>query len=185
MHGLAISGPEIVTNACLYGIGFLLVAFFEEFAFRGYLQATLQRGIGFWPAAMVLSIAFGAVHLPNLSGAWFASLVAAGFGLVAAFSVQRTGSLWFIVGAHAAFDWGTTFFYAAPLAGLSIRGHFLNASLQGPAWLTGGNAGPVGSMFAFAVFALLGLMIHLTFRRRPTFSEHQTGITRDKETVSQ
>jgi membrane protease YdiL (CAAX protease family) len=160
-QGLATSSPEIVTNACLYGIGFLLVAFFEEFAFRGYLQATLQRGIGFWPTAVVLSIAFGAVHLPNLRGAWFASLVAAAFGIVAAFSVQRTGSLWFIIGAHAAFDWGITFFYAAPIAGLSARGHLMNASLQGPPWLTGGNAGPVGSVFAFAVFALAGLLLYL------------------------
>jgi membrane protease YdiL (CAAX protease family) len=169
-HGLAISGPEILKNACLYGFGFLLVALFEEFAFRGYLQATLQRGIGFWPAAVVLSIAFGAVHLPNLGGAWFASLAAASFGLVAAFSVQRTGSLWFIIGAHAAFDWGITFFYSAPIAGMSARGHLMNASLQGPTWLTGGNAGPVGSVFAFAVFALAGLMIHLSFRYSPALA---------------
>jgi hypothetical protein len=137
------------------------------------MQATLQRGVGFWPAALVLSLAFGAVHLPNLGGAWFAAIVASGFGVVAALSLRRTGSLWFILGVHAAFDWGTTFFYAAPIAGLSARGHLMNASLQGPGWLTGGNAGPLGSVFAFVVLALAGVLIHFIFPTTDSMAPHQ------------
>ena len=33
--------------------------------FRGYLQATLTRGLGFWPAAILVSVLFGAGHIPN------------------------------------------------------------------------------------------------------------------------
>jgi hypothetical protein len=163
VHGLAGRGSEILPNALLYGIGFLMVAVFEEFTFRGFLQATLQRGIGFWPAALILSIGFGAVHLPNLGKAWIASLLAVEFGCVAALSLKRTGALWFIIGLHAAFDWGAAFFYSAPIASLTARGHLLNASLQGPDWLTGGQAGPVGSAFAFVVIALAGAIIHFMF----------------------
>lgn len=36
--------------------------FFEEFIFRGFILAALVAAFGFWPAAIVSSIAFGAVH---------------------------------------------------------------------------------------------------------------------------
>ena len=165
VSGFAISETAIFSNAFLYGVGFGLVGFFEEFAFRGYMQATLQRGIGVWPAAVILSLAFGAMHLPNLQGAWVGALVAACFGILGVFSIQRTGSLWFIIGTHTAFDWGIAFFYSAPIAGLPAQGHLLNVSLNGPMWLTGGHAGPVGSIITFAVFGLAGLAIHFCFAK--------------------
>src|SRR5262249_54145409 len=59
---LDIHGAEIARWAALWAIFFVLVGLFEEFAFRGYLQFTLADGIGFWPAAWVLSLGFGAVH---------------------------------------------------------------------------------------------------------------------------
>ncbi len=48
-----------------WGVAFLLTALFEESLLRGYLQSTLTRGVGFWWAAVLLSLAFGATHLPN------------------------------------------------------------------------------------------------------------------------
>ena len=163
--GFAIGGKTILWNAFLYGIGFTLVGFFEEFSFRGYLQATLRRGIGMWPAGVILSLAFGAMHLPNYGGAWGSALAAACFGMLAVYSLYRTGSLWFFIGAHSVFDWSITFFYSTPIAGLPAQMHLLNASLHGPAWLTGGQAGPVASVMAFAVFFLAGTAVHLVFPR--------------------
>ncbi len=161
----AIGGLTVLSNAFLYGIGFVLVGFFEEFAFRGYMQATLGRGIGKWRAGVLLSLAFGAIHLPNYGGAWVSALAAACFGMLAVYSLHRTGSLWFFIGAHALFDWSITFLYSAPIAELPAQVHLLDVSLHGPAWLTGGHAGPVGSIIAFAVFALAGLAIRLLFPR--------------------
>lgn len=181
IHGLALSGSEPASNAVLYGCGFLIVAFFEEFAFRGYMQATLQRGIGFWPAAIILSLAFGAVHLPNLKGAWFGAVVAAAFGLVAAFSLKRTGSLWLIIGLHTAFDWSITFFYSSPIAGLTARGHLFNATLHGPNWLTGGTAGPIGSIMALIIMILASALIHLTFPAATSRSREPTGNPTEAE----
>src|ERR1700674_1514817 len=62
---LALRGPELWGYAALWGLVFLTVGFFEEFFFRGYTQATLASGIGFWPAATMLSAVFGAWHLAN------------------------------------------------------------------------------------------------------------------------
>jgi membrane protease YdiL (CAAX protease family) len=59
------TAQAILRWALLWAFFFLLVGLFEEFAFRGYLQFTLADGIGFWPAAWILSLGFGAVHLMN------------------------------------------------------------------------------------------------------------------------
>ena len=42
--GWALTGGEAVRYGLLYLAGFILVAFFEEFSFRGYMQATLASG---------------------------------------------------------------------------------------------------------------------------------------------
>ena len=63
--GWALGRAEAVHYGILYFVAFIVVGIFEEFSFRGYLQATLASGIGFWPAAILLSIMFGAIHLAN------------------------------------------------------------------------------------------------------------------------
>ena len=109
-------------NVALYFIGFIIVGFFEEFSFfRGYLQSTLGSGIGFWPAAILLSILFGAVHLGNPGEAKIGAFMAGSFGLVCAFALWRTGNLWLPIGMHASWDWGETYFYGTPDSGLLAR----------------------------------------------------------------
>src|SRR6266481_1524948 len=153
-EGFGAGGTVAIKYAILYGIGFLLTGLFEEFGFRGYMQKTLASGIGFWPSALVLSFLFGYVHLGNPGEAKIGAFMAGSFGLLAAFSLRRTGSLWFAVGMHAAFDWTETFFYGVPDSGLLAQGNLLNSALHGPLWLTGGTVGPEGSYFVFGVLIL-------------------------------
>jgi membrane protease YdiL (CAAX protease family) len=163
LGGLAVSGAEATKYGALYGIGFFLVGFFEEFSFRGYLQATLGSGIGFWPAAIILSILFGASHLSNPGEAKIGAFMAGSFGLLAAFALQRTGNLWFPIGMHAAWDWAETYFYGVPDSGLLAQGHLLNSSFHGPDWLTGGSVGPEGSALVFPVLILAAVGIYYLF----------------------
>src|SRR4029077_6305111 len=68
LHGLhafdfgqvVLHGTRLVKFAAFWAAMFLLVGVVEEFLLRGYSQYTLGRGIGFWPAAVLLSTAFGA-----------------------------------------------------------------------------------------------------------------------------
>jgi uncharacterized protein len=154
---LVLHGPRIARFAAFWGLLFLLVGLFEEFLFRGYAQFTLDRGIGFWPASIVLSSAFGLVHLRNGGESWVGALAAAAIGFFFCFTLRRTGTLWFAVGFHAAWDWGETFFYSVPDSGMVSPGHLLSSSLHGRAWLTGGSVGPEGSALCFVVIALLSL----------------------------
>jgi membrane protease YdiL (CAAX protease family) len=159
----ALHGGELLRWGILWAIVFLFTGLFEEFLFRGYTQYTLADGIGFWPAAILLSCSFGAVHLGNRGENWVGAASVVIIGLVFAFALQRTGNLWFVVGWHASFDFGETFLYSVPNSGLIFDGHLSNASLHGPTWLTGGSVGPEGSVFSFVIMGVLALAVHLLF----------------------
>ena len=154
LGGVVLDAAAAIRYGVLYLLAFLLVGFFEEATFRGYMQATLAQEIGFWPAALALSI-------------WFGLLLAGCFGLLAAFSLRRTGSIWFAIGMHAAWDWGESFVCGVPNSGVPASGHLTAASLHGPVWLTGGSVGPEGSALVFAVIGLGALGLHLLFPSAP------------------
>ena len=160
---LALRGSVLWGYAVLWAVAFLFVGFFEEFLFRGYAQFTLTTGIGFWPTAIALSGGFGAVHLFNRGEDKIGALSVFVIGMFFCLTLRRTGTLWFAVGLHAAFDWGETFLFSVPDSGLVAPGHMLNSSLQGPAWLTGGTVGPEGSVMAFVVVALAAVLFAIVY----------------------
>ncbi|HTS37500.1 MAG TPA: type II CAAX endopeptidase family protein [Candidatus Solibacter sp.] len=150
-----LHGVHLARFAGFWFAMFLLVGFFEEFWLRGYSQFTLARGIGFWPAAIALSCAFGLIHLRNGGEQWRGLVAAAAIGFFLCLTLRRTGTLWFAVGFHAAWDWGETFFYSVPDSGNVWPGHLFNSSLHGSDWLSGGSVGPEGSVFCLVVIAAL------------------------------
>ncbi len=160
---VALHGNELLRWGILWAVFFVFVGLFEEFTFRGYTQYTLAESIGFWPAAIVLSCSFGAVHLGNPGEGWVGAAGVVTIGLIFAFALRRTGSLWLVVGWHASFDFGETFLYSVPNSGLVFEGHLSNASLHGAKWLTGGTVGPEGSIFSFLTMGILAFVIHALF----------------------
>jgi membrane protease YdiL (CAAX protease family) len=159
IEGAALHGQTLVKFALLWAAAFLLLGLAEEFAYRGYSQATLTNGMGFWPAAVLLSAIFGAVHyffkpMEN----WMDGLSVGLFGLFWCLTLRRTGALWFAIGFHAMSDYADMVLFAQPNTGnngQSLTGHLLNVSYQGPAWLTGGPRGTEASALEFLILALL------------------------------
>jgi uncharacterized protein len=166
LGNVALPGADALKYGGLYAIAFLMVGLFEELSFRGYMQATLGSGIGFWAAAIILSILFGAIHLSNLGEAWYGAAMAGSFGVLAAFCLQRTGNIWFPIGMHAAWDWAETYFYGVPDSGILAKGHLFDSTFHGPAWLTGGKVGPEGSALAFLVLLIGGIGVHFIFPKK-------------------
>lgn len=152
---IVLRGSRVLRFAGFWAGWAVLVGLFEEFFLRGYSQFTLARGVGFWPAAFILSCAFGLMHLRNGGEEWTGLLAAACIGFFLCLTLYRTGNLWFAVGFHAAWDWGETFFYSVPDSGTRFPGHLLNSSLHGRPWLSGGTVGPEGSLVCFAVIAAM------------------------------
>jgi len=150
---LALHGVRVLKFAAFWGLFFLLVGLFEEFLMRGYTLFTLMQAFGFWPAAITLSILFGAIHLANQGEAWIGAAAAGLIGFFFCLTLRRTGNLWFAVGFHASWDWGETYLYSVPNSGTVAPGHLLSSSFHGSPWLSGGSVGPEGSVFVFVVIA--------------------------------
>jgi len=161
IHGLAVHGAELARWALLWAAVMLVLGLFEEFYFRGYPLATLAQGMGFWPAAILLSVLFGGLHyVTKPMETPLDALNVALVGLYLCLTIARTGSLWFAVGFHAAFDYMALVVFAAPNTGnggRAVDGHLLDTSYRGPAWLTGGPAGIEASVFLWVVLALLAV----------------------------
>lgn len=156
IHGLAIHGATLWYFTLLWLIASVLIGFAEEFQFRAYLLATLADGIGFWSAAIGLSIGFGALHYffkPHERWEDFASTAL--LGLFMCFTLRRTGSLAFAIGFHAAFDFANLFVFSGQNAGEFAVGHLVDTTWQGPDWLTGGLLGPEASWMVFPVIAAM------------------------------
>ena len=156
--GLALHGVRVLKFAAFWGVFFLLVGVFEEFLMRGYTLFTLTQAFGFWPAAIMLSILFGAIHLANQGEAWIGALAAGLIGFFFCLTLHRTGNLWFAVGFHASWDWGETYLYSVPNSGTAAPGHLLSSSFHGSPWLSGGSVGPEGSLFVFVIIAGLWVL---------------------------
>lgn len=155
---VVLHGVRALKFALFWAVFFLIVAFYEEFFTRGYTQFTLTAAVGFWPAAVLLSLGFGALHLENPGENWVGILGAMLIGFFFCLTLRRTGNLWFAVGFHVSWDWGESYFYSVPDSGGMAPGHLLHSSLQGPSWLTGGSVGPEGSVFLFVLLALLWVL---------------------------
>jgi membrane protease YdiL (CAAX protease family) len=160
---VSLHGLELARWGGLWFVSFVAVGLSEEYLFRGYPQFTLARGIGFWPAAIFLSILFGAGHLWNPGESYVGAAGVVATGLLFAFTLRRTGNLWLAVGWHATFDFGETFLYSVPDSGMLFEHHLSSASLHGATWLTGGTVGPEGSVFSFLTMGIMAIAIHFLF----------------------
>ncbi len=155
--GLALHGTAILSSLFGWAMAFLLVGLAEEFLFRGYIQYTLTSGIGFWPAAFVMSALFGLGHFFNSHENARGSETVLLFGLLLCLFLRRTGNLWCAVGFHLGYDWGQML-YGVPDSGIVPYHNLLNSTLSGPQWLTGGMVGPEASFLtplALLVVALI------------------------------
>jgi hypothetical protein len=164
--GLAIHGRELWYFTAIWLVANLLIGFAEELQFRAYLLATATDGIGFWFAAILLSLGFGALHYffkPHERWEDFASTGL--LGLFMCLTLRRTGSLAFAIGFHAAFDFANFFVWSGQNAGEYAIGHLLQTSWPGPQWLTGGFLGPEASRMVFPVIAVMFVLFDRLYRR--------------------
>ena len=160
--GTTLHGPSALIAGAQWAGVFLLVGAAEEFTNRGYLLQALARGLNFRWAALISSALFMAGHIANpgklVSGLAGTFLV----GLVLSFSIWRTGSLWWAVGFHAAWDWSETFIFGVADSGNKSTAALLTARPIGPEWLSGGTVGPEGSLLIPVVMVATASIIFLT-----------------------
>jgi len=175
-HGWAIVGWG---SAQLFG--FLCVGLVAEYLFRGYLQFTLTRGlvflgnliaprhartIAFWIAAVITSTLFFVAHTGNSGETPVGLLLVFLAGVVFLVALWRTGSLWWAIGFHMAWDWAQSFLYGVPDSGGLVQGRLFATHALGNPLLSGGTDGPEGSVLCIPILLLVILV--LVFFTRPS-----------------
>ncbi len=172
-----LSGTSILRYGLIWLVGFLLVAMLEEYLVRGYLLFTLSRGLsgiyvalnatnskalGFWTAALLLSLFFGLAHRSNPGESPIGLLSAGLAALVFCLSLWRTGSLWWAIGFHTTWDWAQSFLYGVADSGTMVSFHLFSTHPFGRPILSGGATGPEGSIYILPLMTLITVVILFT-----------------------
>jgi hypothetical protein len=96
------------------------------------------------------------------------------FSMLICYSVLKTGTLWFAVGLHFSFDYMQFFVIGTPNGSQVPVGRLLNATFNGPAWLTGGVLGTEASFLMYPSLALLTLYVWWRFSAHPGAARRAT-----------
>ena len=82
-------------------------------------------------------------------------------GILFSYALWHTGSLWWGVGFHMAWDWGQSFLFGVPDSGALSAGRLFATHAAGRTLLSGGVDGPEGSLLLIPVFLLMFLAIRM------------------------
>lgn len=176
-----IFGVDVWRYGALWFLAFCLVGLSEESLSRGFLLYTLTRGLaalyrvlfktrhsaalGFWTAAVIMSVVFYLGHTSNPGESPVGLLAVFVGGMFFCYAVWHTGSIWWGIGMHAAWDWGQSFLFGVADSGLMVQHHFQATHPQGNPILSGGTTGPEGSILIIGVLAVGSLIVFLTLPR--------------------
>lgn len=164
--GQNLHGGAMAKYAALWALVFLGTGIFEESLLRGYLQYTMTRGVGFWWGALVFSLLFGLGHTTNTGESPVGLFSAGAVGLVWCLSIWYTGSLYWAVGFHAAWDWGQSYFYGTADSGIVVQGHLFSVHPVGRILWSGGKTGPEGSILIVPLLIVMAVLMWLWWGRR-------------------
>ena len=166
IHLTSSTPTSVIWHSLEHLIISVLMASIELSLLLGYPLVALSRAISFWPAAAISSAAVVLVSITEqrlfLSEAVSDGLVE----ILLAFSFWRSGSLWFAVGWLAAGEFSESFVFGRPDRNSIFTGHgsLLVTDIHGPAWLSGGLAGPTASWLTAPALALTAVVIRLALR---------------------
>ncbi|HZT02300.1 MAG TPA: type II CAAX endopeptidase family protein [Steroidobacteraceae bacterium] len=132
----------------------------EELGFRGYVFQTLGERMPVWVAALLMSIIFGLLHF-TLSG-FNAAFVISVMTISLMFLSFRfaTGTLWFAIGFHGAWDWTETYLVGLSTTGGGYDPALIQITQTGPAfWVGSQQATESGALFILIVLCVLAIAI--------------------------
>jgi uncharacterized protein len=166
---VVLDPPNALRYGFIWAIGLWVAAAGEEIGYRGYLILAIDRVFGRSAAILLTAIFFSLAHGLN-PGANILFLVYLGlFGILLGWLVFRTGSIWTGMGFHFAWNWTQEYLFGALGSGFRFQGHLLELNLRGPAWLSGGDAGPEGSVPGVLALVLSAFVFAAFLRRRSEY----------------
>jgi membrane protease YdiL (CAAX protease family) len=148
----------------------ILMAFYEEITFRGYLLQNFVEADRPKLGVLVTSVLFWLAHSLN-PAAWVSpvnslNLFGAGVALALIYLISR--NLWLPTAVH--FGWNATqgVLLNVPISGIETPGWIQVERRAGwPDWMTGGNFGLEGSLVALTLLAVMTALLTEIYRRQP------------------
>lgn len=143
----------------------VLIGYWEELVFRGYLLQNMVDGLGLRVAVVASCLLYGLVHAGNPNATLVSSLIIVGFGWLRIYGYLATGLLWLSMGMHIGWN-----FFQHTVFGFGASGHatgetLITHRLRGPEWLSGGAFGPEGSVLVLPVLAVALVVMRAWARR--------------------
>jgi hypothetical protein len=170
VKGFAPNQGAIGFHALAWLLANICIGIAEEAFYRGYFLQALWKSIGFWPASVVVALAFAADHYFYKTGENIWDVITlVSLSMMLCYSVLRTGSLWFAVGFHIAFDYMQLFIIGTPNGALLPVGRLLDVRFDGPWWLTGGVLGTEASLLMYPAIAIVWLYVWWRYRSQPAW----------------
>lgn len=157
--GVQITGFHFSSTNILQFIPLLLAwsiqGHAEEILARGFLFSSVAVKNSIPVGIVVSSIFFSLIHLGNDGLSLIPILDLTLFGILAALYYLKTGSIWGISGAHAAWNCFQGNVFGFPVSGTDAGTAFISVKQQGPDWLSGGAFGVEGSLISVTAQALV------------------------------
>jgi membrane protease YdiL (CAAX protease family) len=139
----------------------------EELVFRGVLFRNIERWTGTWIALALTGSLFGLIHLANANATPLGAIaiaIEAGGMLTAAYVATR--KLWVPIGLHFGWNVAASAIFSTEVSGSNTAQGLLDATMSGPALVTGGEFGPEASVFSVVLGVLAtGVFMWLAYRR--------------------
>ena len=143
----------------------VIVAFYEEIVFRGYILNNLLESANKWLALFISAIVFALAHVANPDFSVVGAVNIFLAGLLLGLNYIYTKNLWFGIALH--FTWN---FLQGPLLGYEVSGMQLQSLLQhhvqGNELITGGKFGFEGSLVASLVCVMAIVALALVYEKK-------------------
>ena len=134
---------------------------FEEILLRGIIFRIMQEKLGSYIALVISALIFGALHLANPNSSLITALgISIEAGLLLGAAYIYSGSLWFPIAIHFAWNFTQSGIFGATVSGITLDKTLLTTKIQGSVWITGGLFGPEGSIQT-PIFCLVPTIILL------------------------
>lgn len=144
--------PNVTMFTVTFFILFVLVGFFEEMLFRGYVMKTmLERGNEKWLTYVVSALVFSLVHITNPNVSLLGLINIALAGLLFAYMFDMSGSLLLPIGYHITWNFFQGNVFGFSVSGISPYGLYEIDTSKGVDLLTGGAFGLEGGLAATIV----------------------------------
>lgn len=143
---------------------FIFVGFFEEIFSRGYIMSVLKQTNSIAAVYIISAIIFSLLHVLNNNASILGLINIALIGLLFAHMFVLTKNIWLPIGFHITWNYFQGNIFGFAVSGTKINS-LLGISVESNNIINGGAFGVEGGILTTIIIVLLGIFIHLYYKK--------------------